>query len=200
MKGEERERRVERERGHEVPWHLIDFLCLFLIPHEAQLPLQDLRLSQHPPGFESDHLQRHAGDMKPCGQGVAPEQKICWVRMEEGVAGKAETQTVLVNEKLIQCHSPNEAVQQGALKPITPSGFSLAFPGGSDGKESACNAGDPGSDPELGRSPGEGNGCPLQYYCLENPVDKGAWQARVHGVSKSLTGLKQLNTHALLSI
>ena len=49
------------------------------------------------------------------------------------------------------------------------------FPGGSDGKASAYNAGDPGSIPRSGRSPGEGNGNPLQYYCLENPMDRGAW-------------------------
>ena len=49
------------------------------------------------------------------------------------------------------------------------------FPGGSDGKASVYNAGDPGSSPGLGRSPGEGNGNPLQYYCLENPMDRGAW-------------------------
>ena len=49
------------------------------------------------------------------------------------------------------------------------------FPGGSDGEASACNAGDPGSIPGLGRSPGEGNGNPLQYPCLENPMDRGAW-------------------------
>ena len=49
------------------------------------------------------------------------------------------------------------------------------FPGGSDGKASVYNAGDPGSIPGLGRSPGEGNGNPLQYYCLENPMDRGAW-------------------------
>ena len=55
-------------------------------------------------------------------------------------------------------------------------------------KESACNAGDPGSIPGLGRSP-EGNGNPLQYSCLENPVDGGAYQATVHGVAKSQTRL-----------
>ena len=60
-------------------------------------------------------------------------------------------------------------------------------PGGSDGKESACNAGDLGSIPGLGRSPGEGNGNPLQYSCLENPMDRGAWWATVHGVTKSQT-------------
>ena len=55
------------------------------------------------------------------------------------------------------------------------------FPGGSDGKESACNATDLGSIPGLGRFPGEGNGNPLQYSRLENPKDRGAWQATVHG-------------------
>ena len=61
----------------------------------------------------------------------------------------------------------------------------MGFPGGSDGKESACNEGDPGSIPGLGRSPGEGNGYPLQYSCLENSMDRGAWWATVHGVTKS---------------
>ena len=59
--------------------------------------------------------------------------------------------------------------------------------GGSDGKVSVYNAGDPGSILGLGRSPGEGNGNPLQYYCLKNPMDRGAWQATVHGVAKSRT-------------
>ena len=61
------------------------------------------------------------------------------------------------------------------------------FPGGSDGKESACNAGDPGLVPRSGRSPGVGNGNPLQYSCLENPMDRGARQATVHGITKSWT-------------
>ena len=56
-------------------------------------------------------------------------------------------------------------------------------------KASACNAGDLGSIPGLGRSPGEGNGNPLQYSCLENPVDGGVWWATVHGVTKSRTRL-----------
>ena len=56
-----------------------------------------------------------------------------------------------------------------------------------DGKESACNVGHPGLIPGLGRSPGEGNGNPLQYSCLENPTDGGAWQVTVHGVTKSQT-------------
>ena len=60
-------------------------------------------------------------------------------------------------------------------------------PGGSDGKESACNAGDLGSIPGLGRSPGEGNGNPLQYSFLESSMSRGAWQATVPGVEKSRT-------------
>ena len=63
----------------------------------------------------------------------------------------------------------------------------LGFPGDSDGKESACNAGDPGSIPVSGRSPGEGNGNPLQYASRENSMDRGAWWATVHGVAKSRT-------------
>ena len=59
------------------------------------------------------------------------------------------------------------------------------FPGVSDGKESACNSGDPGSIPESERSPGEGNGNPLQYSCLENSMGRGAWQATDHEVMKS---------------
>ena len=58
------------------------------------------------------------------------------------------------------------------------------FPGGSDGEESARNAGDPGSILGLGRSPGEGNVCPLQYR-LEDSMDRGAWWATAHGVAKS---------------
>ena len=63
------------------------------------------------------------------------------------------------------------------------------FLGGSNGKESACNAGDPGSIPGSGRSPGEENGNPLQYSCLGNPMDRGTWWATVHGVTTSWTPL-----------
>ena len=61
----------------------------------------------------------------------------------------------------------------------------LKLPFGSDGKESVCNAGDLGLIPGSGRSLGEGNGHPLQYSCLENPMDGGAWQAKVWGHNKS---------------
>ena len=60
----------------------------------------------------------------------------------------------------------------------------MGFPGFSDGKESACSLGDLGLIPGFGRSPGEGHGSPLQYSCLENPMDRGAWCATVHGVAK----------------
>ena len=66
------------------------------------------------------------------------------------------------------------------------------FPGGSEIKASACNAGDLGLIPGLGRFPGEGNGNPLQYSCLENSMDRGAWWATVHGVAKSQTRLSDL--------
>ena len=62
----------------------------------------------------------------------------------------------------------------------------MGFPCGSDGKESACNAGDLGSIPGLGRSPGEGNDSPLQYSFLENFMDRGTWRTTVHGVSREL--------------
>ena len=63
----------------------------------------------------------------------------------------------------------------------------LDFPGGSDSKESAYSSGDPASIPESGRSHREGNGNPLQYSCLENSMERGAWLAAVHGVAKSQT-------------
>ena len=63
----------------------------------------------------------------------------------------------------------------------------MCFPGGSEVKASACNVGDLGSIPGLGRSPGEGNGNPLQYSCLANPMDGGAWWATVHRVAESDT-------------
>ena len=70
---------------------------------------------------------------------------------------------------------------------------SLGFPGGSEVKASASNAEDPGSIPGLGRSPGEGNGNPLQYSCLENPMDKGAWQATVPRGRKESDTTEQLH-------
>ena len=75
-----------------------------------------------------------------------------------------------------------------------------SFPGGSDGKASACNVGDLGSIPGLGRSPGEGNGNPLQYSCLENPMYGGAWWATVHGVTKTWTRLSDFTFFINLNV
>ena len=67
----------------------------------------------------------------------------------------------------------------------------MDFLGGSDSKESDCNARDQGSIPVSGRSPGEGNGNSLQYTCLGNPKDRGAWRSTVHGVAKSQTRMSE---------
>ena len=76
----------------------------------------------------------------------------------------------------------------------------MGFPGGSDGKESSASSGDARdkcSIPGSGRSPGEGNANPLQYSCLENPMDRGPWWATVHGVAESQTGLRDTNTFSV---
>ena len=70
---------------------------------------------------------------------------------------------------------------------LTPLSSNQGFPGGSDGKESACHTGDPGWIPGSGRSPGEGNGNPLQYSCLENSMIRGTWWTTTHGVTKRHT-------------
>ena len=94
---------------------------------------------------------------------------------------------------------PGESHGQRSLAGYSPRGFTeldtterrsthtvlvLGFPGGSDGKESVCTAGDQGSVPRSGGCPGEGNDKPLQYSCLENPMDRGAWRATAHGVAR----------------
>ena len=73
------------------------------------------------------------------------------------------------------------------------SALNVGFPGDSVSKESDCNARDPGSIPGSGRLPGEGNGNPLQYSCLGNPMDRGAWRAMVHGGHKSWTRFSDYN-------
>ena len=74
---------------------------------------------------------------------------------------------------------------------FTQGHINKGFPGGSDGKESSCNAGDRGSIPGSGRSSEKGNGYPVQYSCLQNPTDRGAWQTTVHGITKSQTQLNE---------
>ena len=94
-------------------------------------------------------------------------------------------------EKLFANHISNKGLISKIFKEFLE--FPCSFPGSSVGKESACNAGDQGLIPGSGRSPREGNGNPLQYSCLENPVDRGAWSATVHGVTQSWTQLKPLS-------
>ena len=87
---------------------------------------------------------------------------------------------ILPSKTIISFMEPREKRIFLLLRPIS-------FPGGSDGKESACNAGDMGLIPWSGRSPGEGNGNPIQYSCLENPMDGRVWQATVNGIVKNQT-------------
>ena len=81
------------------------------------------------------------------------------------------------------------SLRLACIEGFPDSSVGLGFPGDSAGKESACNAGDMGSIPGLGGSPGEGHGTLLQYSCLENPMDRGVWWVTVHGVVKSWTRL-----------
>ena len=89
------------------------------------------------------------------------------------------------NHSLYPVISHNKNIKTIKNKYIYIYMYNWGFPGGSDSKESTCNAKDLGSIPGLERSPGEGNGSPLQYSCLENPMDRGAWRATVHRVTKS---------------
>ena len=119
-----------------------------------------------------------------------------------------ETHQVPFSWNLYSCHSQYTLKRRQNFHPsihptkicwgptLYPTLYGLP-PGISDGKESACNAGDLGSIPGLGRSPGEGNGNPFQYSFLENSMDRGAWQAPVHGVTKSQTRLKGQHFHFL---
>ena len=103
----------------------------------------------------------------------------------EGSNGEGKTQVhggqPLGATPMMECWPP------GACGPRKPFPQRMMLRGSSDGKESVCNAEGPGSIPGWGRSPGEGNGNALQYFCLENPVDRGAWWATVHGVPKNQT-------------
>ena len=103
-----------------------------------------------------------------------------------------QTQEKVLNIQVFLCLKLWKTITQRGLRIFLTSSWinqEQGFPGGSNGKESACNVGDPGSIPRSERSPGEGNGNPLQCSCLGNPMDRGVWQAIVHGVSKSWTQL-----------
>ena len=98
--------------------------------------------------------------------------------------------TPLQIEKLTSCDWTRR------LQVFLPKGsYRWGFPSGSNGKEPACNAGDLGSILEWGKSPGKGHDNPLQYSCLENPMDRGTWQATIHEAVKSRTQLSNTHTH-----
>ena len=98
--------------------------------------------------------------------------------------------TPLQIEKLTSCDWTRR------LQVFLPKGsYRWAFPSGSNGKEPACNAGDLGLILEWGKSPGEGHDNPLQYSCLENPMDRGTWQATIHEAAKSRTQLSNTHIH-----
>ena len=92
------------------------------------------------------------------------------------------------------CHSQKSSTADDKFKwPLYQ--ILMGLPRWLSGKESACKTGDSGSTPGSGRSPGGGHGNPLQYHCLESPMDRGAWRTVVHEVAKSWTQLKRLSTH-----
>ena len=105
----------------------------------------------------------------------------------EKLSGQAYTCQVIYNSEKLFRKTPVLLINSYLLT-------MRGFPGASVVKESTCNAGDPGSIPGSGRSPGEGTGNPLQYFCLGNPMDRGTWQAAVHGVSKSQTYLSDFES------
>ena len=120
-----------------------------------------------------------------------------------GYPEKQRISTQLVKKIHLQCRRPwfNSWVKKICWRrdrPPTP--VFLDFPDGSDGKESTCSAGNLRSIPELGSYPGGGHGNPLQYSCLENPMDKGAWWVTIQGLQRVRHQLKGLSMHTLQGI
>ena len=103
-----------------------------------------------------------------------------------------DTQHVLGTYAHLSLHPHNKLRREIVIIPFYR--LKKGLPSWLDSKESLCSAGNPGLVPELGRSPGEGNGNRLQYSCLENPMDRGAWQATVHNIAKSRTRLSNSHT------
>ena len=128
---------------------------------------------------ETSSLHHLEGTLLVCGSGL----RVYWV---PGFVRAVFPHTLLIS---------TTQLQRGFLVP-----FCLILPGGSGGQVSASKAGDLGSIPESGRSPGKRNDNPLQYSCLENSMDGGAWWATVHGVTKSRTRLRDFSLHFSLSL
>ena len=128
-----------------------------------------------------------------------------WLWSEEGVPRTGQRETALVALRMGERgHEPRktgilsqlqEAREPSLWNSLAAQWLGCGFPGGSDGRESARYAGDPGLIPRSGRPPGGGHSNPLQYSCLENPMDRGAWWATVHGVAQSRTRLSDSHLH-----
>ena len=114
-------------------------------------------------------------------------EKLFSVWMQDQHQGQVLLSLILMQEKAKSLYKDLKKKHSKESEGSSFNASHLLFPGGSDGKESACNAGDLGSIPGLGRSPGEGIVYPLQYSGLENFMDRGAWWATVQGVAKSQT-------------
>ena len=113
--------------------------------------------------------------MHGVGQGESQKTKLCF-----------QNTRFMAEAAFLRC-GEGGAFHESVLRELASPLGKRGFPGGSEGKESACNAGDPGSVPGLGRSPGEGSAHPLQCSCLENSMDRGAWRAVGNGITKSWT-------------
>ena len=134
------------------------------------------------------HSKRTYGHQRGTGRGAVSDG------FGISVYSPLRTQQISNTPAAPTLHTPQQAVTGQGVEIYTAMTESLdctketnptlPFPGHSDSKESACNAGDPGSIPGLGRSPGEGSSYPLQYSCLENPMDRGAWWATAHGLQR----------------
>ena len=131
------------------------------------------------------NLQRQMGGRRPIGCSCNIQREIMFCRKERthrAPGGKGRTL------KITGLRNQNKRIKMRPEFLITVYRED-GYPGSSDVKESACNAGDPGSITGSGRSPGEGNGNPLQYSCLQNFMNRGTWWATVHGVAQSRTRL-----------
>ena len=121
--------------------------------------------------------------MKPGTVSNAGMQGLIGFRVHIASLVELVKNALAMQETLVRLLSQEDPLERDRL--LTP--VFLGFPCGSDGKDSACNVGDLGSIPGSGRFPGRGHGNPLQYSCLENPMDRGAWWATVHGSTESDT-------------
>ena len=172
-----RSRHLESAQIWEVLWPCASKQYLDPMPPLQQKTNGDQKLGQHPP--ENGPLSRCWWHQDWLYQHTQPSSPLQLLSKPERERYLSYITAHLLFQKAFGEHLLKLEIGVNAEN----------FPGGSDGKESACNARDLGSIPGLGRSPGVGNSYPLQYSCLENSMDRGDWRATVHGVTKSQTQL-----------